>query len=147
MVLTVTASTISFPALNPTTTDTGSTARRRAIGAPTTPAQPTPAFTVADLEFYMTDDGIAYIRPGLVIKVNSVTVGSDRRPVVDLTFTDKFNQPLDRLGQATPGALNISFLCAWYDGNSRTYTSYITRSVTTRAGKSAPSSCGFQRMA
>lgn len=140
VMLTVTASTISFPTLNPADANSGpttnSTIRRRAVAPPTVPDKP--QFQVSDLEFYLTEDGIAYIRPGLVIKVNSVTIGSDRRPVVDLSFTDRFNQPLDRLGQATPGPLNISFLCAWYDAGNRHYTSYITRSVTTPTNSPNP---------
>ena len=138
VVLTVTASTISFPNLSKQI-DSGGTARRRAVAAPTLPGQPVkPEFKVSDLEFYMTDDGIAYIRPGLKVKITSVTIPSDRKPVVELTLTDNYNQPLDRLGQATPGAINLSFLCAWYDANNRHYTSYITRSVTTPANSPNP---------
>lgn len=140
VVLTVTASTLTFPTFNPVTSGSGETTiKRRPVASPTVPETPSRAqFQVSDLEFYLTDDGIAYIRPGLVIKVNSVTIGADRRPVVDLTFTDKFNQPLDRLGQATPGALTLSFLSAWYDPATRHYTSYITRAVKTPANSPNP---------
>jgi len=85
-----------------------SAATRRAVTPPasTSPAPATTSrYTPSQLEAYLSDDGIAYIRPGFHIKVNSVTIGSDRKPVVDLSFTDDLNQPLDRLGQTTPGAL------------------------------------------
>ena len=48
-------------------------------------------------EFYMTADELGYIRPGFNITVNSITIPEDRRPVVDLSFTDDFDQPLDRI--------------------------------------------------
>jgi OmcA/MtrC family decaheme c-type cytochrome len=78
-------------------------------------------------EFYMNDDELGYIRPGFHITVNSITIPPDRRPVVDLSFTDDFNQPLDRLGEVTPGVLSISQVLAWWDAGTRYYTAYTTR--------------------
>lgn len=111
-----------------------SAATRRAV-SPASPATPAKAsrFIPSQIEAYLSDDGIAYIRPGFKIKVNSVTIGTDRKPVLDLTFTDDLDQPLDRLGKVTPGALSISFMVAWYDGATRHYTSYITRTATAAA--------------
>ncbi len=101
--------------------------RRRAAA----PANPLKAnLTVNQLEYYLSDDGIAYIRPGLKIVVNSVTIGSDRKPVVDLSLTDNFDQPLDRLGKTTPGAISLSFILSWYNPDTRQYTAYTTRSQT-----------------
>jgi len=58
-----------------------SAATRRAV---TPPASPAPAqasrYTPSQLEAYLSDDGIAYIRPGFHIKVNSVSIGLDRKP-------------------------------------------------------------------
>lgn len=109
------------------------TGRRRSAGAaPETPAA-SPKFTTADLEYYLTDDGIAYIRPGLRIKVESITIGTDRKPVVELSITDNLNQPLDRLGQSTPGPISISMILAAYDPETRLYTSYTTRTQTAAA--------------
>jgi len=105
--------------------------RRRTSGKPT-------SYAPNQLESYLTDEGIAYIRPGLKIKVNSVTIGSDRKPVVDLTLTDSLDQPLDRLGKTTPGPISISLILATYDGSTRHYTAYTTRSVTTPANSPHP---------
>jgi len=60
------------------------TGRRRAAGPTTGAPSPQKPFIATDLEYYLTDDGVAYIRPGLNIKVESITIGSDRRPVVEL---------------------------------------------------------------
>ncbi len=81
-------------------------------------------------EFYLAADQITFVRPGYVIKVNSVTIGADRKPVVDVTITDTAGQPIDRLGVLTPGPAGTSFIVAWWDPATRYYTSYTTRSQT-----------------
>jgi OmcA/MtrC family decaheme c-type cytochrome len=120
------------------------TGRRKAAAPPTSTTPTAKSFGVNALEYYMTDDGIAYIRPGLKIKVNSITIGTDRKPVVDLTLTDDSDQPVDRLGKTTPGAISLSFILAWYDPATRQYTSYTTRSVTTPANSPRPGAKAIQ---
>ena len=78
-------------------------------------------------EFWLSADEFGYIRPGLKITVNSVTIDADRKPVVDVTYVDDLDQPLDRNGQITAGPISISFILAWWDAGSRNYTSYTTR--------------------
>jgi OmcA/MtrC family decaheme c-type cytochrome len=113
--------------------------RRRAAATPTTPAAPTvKSFALDQVEAYMTEDGIAYVRPGLKIKVNSITIGADRKPVLDLTITDDFDQPIDRLGKTTPGVVSLSYILAWYDPAARHYTAYTTRVQTTPATSPRP---------
>ena len=110
--------------------------RRRAVGPPSGPAAP--AFKADQIEAYLSEETIAYIRPGLKIKVNSITIPSDRRPVVDFSLTDDFDQPIDRLGKTTPGPVSISFILAWWDATARHYTSYTVRTVTTPANSPRP---------
>ena len=71
---------------------------------PRGPSDPQAMYQKGSKEFYMTADDLGYIRPGFHITVNSITIPADRRPVVDFSFTDDFDQPLDRLGKVTPGA-------------------------------------------
>ncbi len=78
-------------------------------------------------EFYLSEDEIGYIRPGLNITVNSITIPDDGRAVVDLSFTDDKGQPLDPAGKVTPGPFNPSFILAWWDPAQRHYTAYTTR--------------------
>src|SRR5262245_24802668 len=86
------------------------------------------SYSKSSKEFYMTTDEIGYIRPGFHITVNSITIpDDDRRPVVDYSFTDDLNQPLDRLGGVTPGSLSVNQVLAWWDPVTRYYTSYTTR--------------------
>jgi len=119
--------------------------------AKTTPA----AYASGAKEHYLTTEQFAYVRPGLKIVVNGVTIGADGRPVADVTYTDEADQPLDRLGKVTPGPIAISFVLAWYDGTKIQYTSYTTRRVTTppssphpgvtvdQAGTDSAGSAGF----
>lgn len=117
-----------------TTASTGG--RRRASAPPSAPT--TPVFKADQIEAYLSDDVIAYIRPGLKVKVNSITIPADRRPVVDFSMTDDFDQPIDRLGKTTPGVVSVSFILAWWDATARHYTAYTTRSVTTPANSPRP---------
>ena len=39
-------------------------------------------------EYYLTAEQTDFVRPGFKIKVNSVTIGADRKPVVDVNITD-----------------------------------------------------------
>ena len=85
-------------------------------------------------EFYLTAKDIAYIRPGLKITVNSITINSGLHPVVDVTYTDDLDQPLDRAGKVTAGPISMNLILAWYDAGERQYTSYTTRTRVERAG-------------
>jgi OmcA/MtrC family decaheme c-type cytochrome len=140
IVILATVGTISFPNQPPqVNTAAPSSARRRAVGSPTTPATPArPGFAANQIEFYLGDEGVAYIRPGLKIKVNSITIGTDRKAVVDLSYTDDLGNPLDRTGKITPGAISTSLVLAWYNPATRQYVSYTTRSVTTPANSPRP---------
>jgi len=113
----------------------GSTPRRRAV-SPGEPAKPT--FKTDQIEAYLSEDAIAYIRPGLKLKINSITIGTDRKPVVDVTFTDDFDQPIDRLGKTTPGPISASFILAWWNPTARHYTTYTTRAATGAANSPNP---------
>lgn len=115
-------------------TDSPTTSRRRPVTTNPTTTAPvkTPAasdYATTQLEHYLTDDGIAFIRPGLHFKVNSVEFNADRQLVVDLNMLDDYDQPLDRAGKVTPGAISATFLLAWYDPSIRQLVNYNVRTV------------------
>jgi OmcA/MtrC family decaheme c-type cytochrome len=89
-----------------------------------------PVYASNSIEHFMSTEEIEYIRPGFQITVNDITIGDDRKPLVDVSFTDDLNQPLDRAGQVTPGALSVSFILSWWDAGTRNYTAYTTRPQT-----------------
>jgi OmcA/MtrC family decaheme c-type cytochrome len=137
LLILATAGTVSLPVPPPkvTTPETQATSvRRRSVSTPTTPVASRPEFVSTNLEYYLTDDGIAYIRPGNKITIKSITIPADRKPLVEFTITDNFDQPLDRLGKTTPGAISTSWLLAWYNPETRLYTSYLTRTATAAVG-------------
>lgn len=127
-------------------------ARGRAVGVPSAPSIDDPVkkwvFESNQLEFYLGDSGIAYIRPGVKVNVVSITnVAPGQKPKVEVTFTDDLNQPLDRLGQITPGPIGISFILAWYNQDTREYTAYTVRSVTAPANSPNPGAQAIQASA
>lgn len=119
--------------------------RRRSVAPPQTP--PAKSFAPDQIEAYLTANSLEYIRPGLKIKVNSITIGADRKPVADLTLTDDLDQPVDRLGKTTPGPISVSFILAWYDPATRSYTAYTTRTQTTPATSPRPGVSAIQASA
>ena len=88
-------------------------------------------------EYYMTADELGYVRPGFHITLNSITIPEDRRPLVDYSFTDDYEQPLDRTGATTPGPISLNQVLAWWDPDTRHYTSYTTRVQTAPNGHEA----------
>src|SRR5438477_2122386 len=78
-------------------------------------------------EYYLTADQFDFARPGYHIKLNNVTIGADRKPVVDVTLTDDLGAPLDRNGVQTPGICTTTYVLAWYNPANRNYTTYATR--------------------
>ncbi len=121
-------------------------APRQQGDAPAAPAQtagshisvaPMSAYQPDAIEFYLANDTLGYIRPGVKLKVNSVTVGADRKPVLDLSFTDSMDQPLDRYGKVTPGPITPGFVMGAWDPSVRYYIPYtgtVTNGVVTRPG-------------
>ena len=113
--------------------------RRRGAGpaTPEAPAATRPQFQQNQLEYYMSEDGIAYIRPGAKITIVSFTnFAAGQKPVVEYKLTDNFDQPLDRLGKVTPGPFSPSFILAKWDPAKREYVTITTR---TRNGVTNPS--------
>lgn len=81
-------------------------------------------------EAYLTQDQFDFARPGYHIKMNSVTIGADRKPVIDVSLSDDLGAPLDRVGVQTPGVCTVTFVLAWYNPDNRNYTTYSTRTAT-----------------
>ncbi len=91
---------------------------------------PQKLYSAQSKEHYLSTEDFTYIRPGFHMAINGVTIGTDNKPLVDLSFTDDLGQPLDRLGKVTPGALSASFVIAWLNPDTFDYTSYINTTAT-----------------
>ena len=97
----------------------------RAAGAQS--SDPKTIYSPQQKEFWLSTDEFGYIRPGLNIAVNSITnVGPGLHPVVDVSMTDDLGQPLDRQGTVTPGIVEVEFILARYDPETRDYFNYTS---------------------
>lgn len=113
------------------------TGRRRSTGPAPEPASPKLSYTADQFEYYLSDDGIAYIRPGVKIRLVSITnVEAGKKPVVEFYLTDNFDQPLDRAGKITPGPIAPGFILSKWTPETREYTALTKR---TRNGVTNPS--------
>jgi OmcA/MtrC family decaheme c-type cytochrome len=72
---------------------------------------------------------MAFVRPGLVITVNSSEIASDGTISTTFTLADPMGAPLDRLGVTTPGAVSLSFVAARIPMGQQQYVAYTTRRV------------------
>jgi OmcA/MtrC family decaheme c-type cytochrome len=109
-------------------------ARQRSATSPV--ASKPAAFQPNQVEAYLSDGGIDYIRPGVKLNILAVTnVAPGQKPVVEFTVTDQFDQPLDRLGNVTPGPIAPGFVLGQWNPDTRYYHSFTTR---TRNGVTTP---------
>lgn len=84
-------------------------------------------YSTTDREYYLNEEAIAFIRPGLEITILDVTIPSDRRPEVRFMLTDPGEQPLDRDGIVTPGPISTSFVMSYIPEGEEAYVAYTTR--------------------
>jgi len=98
--------------------------------APTGETDPHQMYTKNQAEYYLTEEQLNFIRPGLNVTVVDIDIPADRHPVVELSFTDDMGQPLDRAGVMTPGPISFSYILSWYNASRRDYVPYITRAQT-----------------
>src|ERR1700724_1737729 len=76
--------------------------------------------------FFADDPTVEFVRPGLVIKVNSAQIAADGTITTVYTISDPQGLPLDSAGVTTPGTINLSFVAAVLPSNQEAYTSYTT---------------------
>ncbi len=99
--------------------------RPGSTGATEQQAAPT-AYASTAKEAYLAPEALTYIRPGLNIKIQSVTnFGPSQKPVVELYLTDDLKGPLDRNGLVTPGVVSLRFIPAVWNPTTKRYTDYI----------------------
>jgi OmcA/MtrC family decaheme c-type cytochrome len=91
-------------------------------------------YTALEKDYYISEAEATFIRPGLKIIIQDLTIPADRKPLVTVKYTDNLDQPLDRLGVLTPGAVSSSFILAYLPasqaGEVTDYVAYTTRTVT-----------------
>ncbi|MBI4903093.1 MAG: OmcA/MtrC family decaheme c-type cytochrome [Acidobacteria bacterium] len=88
---------------------------------------PSPIFTARDKTFYADQRTASFVRPGLVITIDSATIAADGTVKARVKLTDPRGLPLDRLGITTPGPVNVSFIVATIPQGRTQYVAYTTR--------------------
>ena len=98
-----------------------------ALVAASLASAPRRPFTPHEKAFFANDQTVQFVRPGLVIKINSAQIAVDGTITTVYTITDPQGLPLDSAGVTTPGNVNLSFVAAVLPNNQEQYTSYTTR--------------------
>jgi OmcA/MtrC family decaheme c-type cytochrome len=85
-------------------------------------------FSPREKAFYADAAQVAFIRPGLLITINSATIAADGTITTNFTLADPKGVGLDNTGVLTPGAVSTSFVAAVLPNSlTNAYTSYTTR--------------------
>ncbi len=84
-------------------------------------------YSPQDKAFYMNASDVEFIRPGLVITINSAQIASDGTITTVYTLTDPGGLPLDAAGVTTPGAITLGYIAAVLPNNQEEYTAYTTK--------------------
>lgn len=88
---------------------------------------PKAVFTERNKAYYADQKTVNFVRPGLVIKINSADVASDGTFSTVFTLSDPKGLPLDRDGISTPGSISVSFIAAAIPAGQEQYVAYTTR--------------------
>ena len=96
-------------------------------GALTLTGSSRPRYTRHEKAYYLSPDLVAFVRPGLSLRVQGVAL--DALPAVKVTFriSDDRDLGLDRLGIYTPGLVNFDFTIARIKPGDTQYSSYVLR--------------------
>src|SRR5438270_9400704 len=63
--------------------------------------------------YYAADATVEFVRPGLVITINSAKAAADGTLTVVYTVADPKGLPLDVAGITTPGTISLSFVASY----------------------------------
>lgn len=102
------------------------------VGALTLTGSSKPKFTPHDKAYYLSQDEVAFIRPGIVFKITQAQVAPDGTISAAFQITDPQGLPLDMNGVTTQGPVKVGMTLAtiYNDHVSEEYTSHVTQTVT-----------------
>jgi OmcA/MtrC family decaheme c-type cytochrome len=88
------------------------------------------SFTKRDKAFYATQAMVDFVRPGLVITINSASITSGGTISVTYTLTDPSGLPLDAAGVTSPGAVSLAYVASYIPKGQEQYVAYTTAQAT-----------------
>lgn len=83
--------------------------------------------------FYADQAVVDFVRPGLVITINSASVSPTGVISVVYTLTDPSGLPLDAAGVTTPGAITLAYVAAYIPNGQQQYVAYTTSQASGKA--------------
>lgn len=88
---------------------------------------PEKVYSAMEKAFYLSPEDGIWIRPGVNLVIQNITIPADRKPVVTFKITDDKGQALDREGKLTPGTVTTSWVLAYIPQDSNQYVAYTVR--------------------
>src|SRR5580658_9106476 len=80
--------------------------------------------------FYADPALVDFVRPGLVITINSAKISSAGVISVTYTLTDPSGLPLDAAGANTPGVVSLAYVASYIPKGQEQYVAYTTEQAT-----------------
>ena len=80
---------------------------------------------------------INFVRPGLVVTIESANIANDGTITVQFKLTDPMTLPLDIAGITTPGPISTKFVIGTIPAGQTQYVSYLTKTQTAPSGVTA----------
>src|SRR4051812_8072996 len=80
--------------------------------------------------FYASESVVAFVRPGLGIKITGAQIATDGTISVTYSITDPKGLLLDIAGVTSPGPVSLSYVAAVLPKDQTQYRAYTTRSAT-----------------
>ena len=87
-------------------------------------------YSKRDKAFYADPALVDFVRPGLVITINSAKISSSGVISVTYTLTDPSGLPLDAAGVNTPGVVALAYVAAYIPKGQEQYVAYTTEQAT-----------------
>src|ERR1700733_13463339 len=87
-------------------------------------------YSKRDKAFYADPALVDFVRPGLVITINSAKISSAGAISVTYTLTDPFGLPLDAAGVNTPGVVSLTYFVSYIPKGQPQYVAYTTAPAT-----------------
>lgn len=87
-------------------------------------------FSKRDKAYYADPALVAFVNPGLAVKINSASIASSGAITINFNVTDPTGLPLDVNGTTTPGPISLTYFAAAIPKGQEQYVSYTTASAT-----------------
>jgi hypothetical protein len=86
-------------------------------------------FNKHDKAYYVSQAVIDFVRPGLVVEIQSASISADGTIQAQFTVADTMGLPLDKDGITTPGPISIQLVAVAIPKDRRQYVAYTTQFI------------------